>query len=294
MRLAVATLLLTLMTVAAVAQEYALPAHPVYLRWHVRAGHPENSTARWGIRWQGADSLSYAFACVETAGASSSDDVSGHMYIFTSGSVCNGNERMMQRRKFICGGYQPLSLMFTAARDGGEVTLASAGKSETIVLDIVPDTLRYLAVEKDPCVAVVADRLHCDSVPVARYRSVQEVDGRLAASRDPRERRWTYFDRNTDPLRSRLGGRYVVATISDDAGAYDIVYLDGATENTAEWTPGRIKGRLSPTTVPGVYDLLWFQSDGSPIDSDTSAALDDTLLTLSFPRWKATIRFRSM
>ncbi len=101
---------------------------------------------------------------------------------------------------------------------------------------------------------------------------------------------WTYLDRNNDPDRARVGGRYRLALVKDD-NDYMIIYIDGAMTNEGNWQEGMIKGRLSATIFKDHYDLEWYDSMFDLIEADAHAYIENSILTLEFPLYKTQIRF---
>lgn len=101
---------------------------------------------------------------------------------------------------------------------------------------------------------------------------------------------WTYLDRNNDPDRARVGGRYRLALVKED-NDYLIIYVDGATTNACNWREGMIKGRLSATIFKDHYDLEWYDSMFDVIETDAHAYIENSILTLEFPLYKTQIRF---
>lgn len=102
---------------------------------------------------------------------------------------------------------------------------------------------------------------------------------------------WTYLDRNTDPAQTAVSRRYVLATVPDGEGGYDIVYVDG---DTPGWKPGRIKGHMRKTIFSDHFDLEWVTADGTTLRDDTSATIEgaSNILRLDFPLLKSSVRFR--
>ena len=101
-------------------------------------------------------------------------------------------------------------------------------------------------------------------------------------------------DRDTDPALASIGGSYELATVPRDDGepGYFIIYLGGARPGS-QWRPGEVKGILSPTIFSHHYDLVWLDEQGLSMTAEQSATFDASgaLLTLSFPLYKATVRF---
>lgn len=120
------------------------------------------------------------------------------------------------------------------------------------------------------------------------------LKGYFAKSSDSIEGFWKYLDRQNDPRYAKLGGRYVIALVKDDnePGAYDIIYIDGAETMGQCWYSGMRKGRLRPTIFQSHYDLCWYDSTFESHTEDVHASItDNSILTLSFPMLKTTLRF---
>ncbi len=282
----------------ATATTYHLPSHTTHVAWHFRvAPHPDHPS-RWGIRWAMSDSLNYDFAEVTGDGISATDNTYGTMLLLTTGSCRHGVHTVLSTEKL----YGKINLDRPGAgfslrlTSHGGKTVLEAG-SDRILFTTQPatgaDSLHILESYINHGAEVIFDRLTYDSIPAPVMLDIDSVTDLLRKSHDPNEGMWTYFDRNTDPLLSRTGGKYTVATLRDPAdGSYRVIYAGGAIEHAADWTPGRLKAILRPTLIPDVFDLTWLQPDGTPISDDTGATFDTHFLTLQFPRWKATIRFR--
>lgn len=281
------------------AATHRLPARPVDVRWHVRvAPHPDRPST-WGIRWAVTDSLNYSFAEFSCQGIAAADNTYGTMLTLATGTCRDGRREVDDTRRFfgatdLSRPEAGVSLRLSASRSG---TVLEAGDSRvfhTHSLDIGADALTALQGYASGGARVLFDRFSCDSIPAPQYVNTARLAERLRSSDNPREGLWTGFDRDTDPLMSRLGGRYVLATVMGDDGLCRVVYMGGADEESDAWTPGRVKAVMAPTTIPDVYDLTWFQPDGTPVTDDTGASFDGHFLTFQFPRWKATLRFRRM
>lgn len=129
----------------------------------------------------------------------------------------------------------------------------------------------------------------------SRFADPGELQAYLAESTDPREGMWTYFDRDTHPAGTSLGGKYKIATVANGQGGYEIVYVSGAKQHSADWQPMRLKGRLLRTGFISQYDLQWIQPDGRQLSNECSAELTaEGMLTLRFPAAAATVRFRKI
>lgn len=125
-----------------------------------------------------------------------------------------------------------------------------------------------------------------------KYADIDSLIARVKASPDSIEGVWEYLDRTNDPLYTRPGGRYTLATIANDEGSYDIVYIGGATVYPVRWQPGMIKGKLRPTIFIDHFDLEWIDAEFVPMTEDIHASVTDgAILTLSFPLYKSEMRF---
>ena len=117
------------------------------------------------------------------------------------------------------------------------------------------------------------------------------LDEYFAQSTDPIEGYWRYLDRDMQDDWLRLGGRYTLAVVRSDDG-YDLIYIDGAQVKKTMWTPGMLKGHMTPTLFTGNYDLSWIDATMEPIDKDTYATIENgIILTLYFPTYKSQVRF---
>lgn len=134
--------------------------------------------------------------------------------------------------------------------------------------------------------------------PVAETRrhggSLRDLLDRVSTSDDRNEGLWEYFGAESDVSKVTVGGRYIVATVSDGAGGYDIVYVAGAESNSGPWEPMTLKGHLRPTIFSGDYDLEWIDAVGNGVSGDTYARLSDdgSLLSAGFPSHGAMLKFR--
>jgi hypothetical protein len=121
--------------------------------------------------------------------------------------------------------------------------------------------------------------------------SEDELLNYFAASANPHEGIYLYVDGSYEMNKYRKGGEYRLAIKSDGNGGYDILYLGGATENTANWKPGMKKGRLIPTNFIENFNLLWYDAQMNFIAEEQWAAFTLPLLELHFPLQGSTMRF---
>lgn len=122
--------------------------------------------------------------------------------------------------------------------------------------------------------------------------SMEELAALVAKASDPFQRLWSYFDRTNDPAVARPGGKYILATLPDGTGGYDLIYCSGAETNPDAWHPGMRKGYLKPTVFPGHFDLVWLDSAHEEVVTEAFATIDTSgLLTVSFPLYSLQMRF---
>ncbi len=116
----------------------------------------------------------------------------------------------------------------------------------------------------------------------------------LKASKDNLEGYWIVFDRNLEESYLQLGGDYRFAMVK--AGSdYQLIYLDGARVNGAEWRPGMVKARFTPDSFPGIYSVEWFDSQGQPLSYSIKAQEEDgNVLSIQFPYNSSSMRLRRL
>ena len=121
--------------------------------------------------------------------------------------------------------------------------------------------------------------------------TLEALDEYLAQSTDPMEGYWKYLDRDMQDEWLRLGGRYTLAIVRADKG-YDLIYIGGAQVMKSMWSPGMLKGHLTPTIFTGNYDLSWIDATMEPIDKDAYATIENgVILTLNYPLYKSQVRY---
>lgn len=294
--------------IAAVSASAALPPVPARLdsvgdvvaaRFHMRLKPCGHGSADWGLVWNLRDSLNYDVAELRLSDSRYADVFGRETASLSLHRIRGGRDSVIFRREF-CPSVSPrtdgISLRLRLDR-GASMAVLEAGDGR-------PEVSEPVAIE--PCtwsgfyVTTPADtllrRIELQCRPAAEFASFPDVAAlrsHLGVSRDAGEGEWTYYDRNTDPRRLSLGGDYRLATVSDGAGGYVIVYIGGALVNADAWPPLRVKGRLRPTGFIGQYDLWWLDADGEPMGSDCSALMTDgILLDLRFPLHKGSVRMR--
>lgn len=116
---------------------------------------------------------------------------------------------------------------------------------------------------------------------------------------------WRFLDRDTDRRWAEPGGRYRLAVVAHDPERvtdapdedgrmpeFDVIYAGGAETNSRRWEAGMVKAYLYATPFAGHYDVVWYDSFYDDMGEEVTADLaDGAILTFSFPRYKARLRF---
>ena len=111
-------------------------------------------------------------------------------------------------------------------------------------------------------------------------------------SDDPLEGYWDMFDRTLDESLLKLGGDYRFAVVRN-GDVYELIYLAGAVTNRGLWQPGMVKGVLTPTSFPDLFNLKWIDAEGKSLShSVTAQSSYNGTLTLQFPYHSSTLRLR--
>ncbi len=268
---------------------------PQQLIYHVRVSATRNKTQPFGIRWNMADSANYRYLSLRPLGVPSDDSLTDCVEA-TVGHVSNG-EDVVEDVRTIYGRFDlskpAYSLRLSLGSAGGVIEIGSTKIVEKLEINYDRPNNGYLcSFGSDDTELVRHDiRSQCRELPeYANFADVDDLYKYLSRSTDYHEGIWTYFDRNTNALRSRMGGKYTLATVKH-GDYYDLIYIDGADECSADWQPLRIKGRLLPVSILDTFLLEWISPDGLKIDFETGAMIENDILTFQFPYWHATMRF---
>ncbi|MCM1032217.1 MAG: hypothetical protein NC405_00510 [Odoribacter sp.] len=270
----------------------ALPAETI--TYHLRVKPPSRGTSVAEIRWQHPDSAGYHFARFEYNGSGARETWDNSVdlttgYKHNDREVINTNNVRVPDDPVTSG----ISLKLDFARRSGAVIMVGCTRAAaTVEVPFCGETDTHITVQISGIRNVQLNRLDITdgNIPQwCRFESVEDLAAYLDTSENATEGFWQYYDRHTDPQRASIGGYYSLATIANGTGGYDIIYLGGSDDN--RWQPLRIKGRLTRAVFPGLYDLQWFDPDGIAIPSQNDAVMTESLLTLNFPYWKASMRF---
>lgn len=262
---------------------------------HFRVQPRSRGTHTSELRWNVCDSATYRFARFVFDCYSASEDWD-NVIDFAWGECVAGKEQKQSRTLNVSGDVltRGCSLRLTVYEDVATVRVGVAMPIDEVAVPFdAVGPCRFMALANDGSRLLRSD-VTATTIHAAQYSSfgsLEDLKAYLAESKDPYEGLWTYFDRNTDPVRAGMGGHYLVATVAADNG-YDIIYIGGAEAAEASWQPLRLKGRLLTTPLPATFDLYWLQPSGLPVGDDCGAVIEGDLLTLQFPYWKAVVRLR--
>ena len=267
------------------------------LDYTVRATVESHGAASWGIVWSRTTPDDYCGVSVAFASQGAGDEVYDQSITVTQYAVSGGMRHIVSTRDYPARDIDPrhdgFSLKLQVRPSGAVVSGGGAMALFEETIESPAAAPGALGIATTSALRVMQCEMHCDSISRRRYIDPCTISERLDAS-DRHQGYWTYFDRDTDPTLAQLGGTYSLATVARDDGApgYFIIYLGGARAGSS-WRPGEVKGILSPTIFSHHYDLVWLDEQGLSMTAEQSATIDASgaLLTLSFPLYKATIRF---
>ena len=124
--------------------------------------------------------------------------------------------------------------------------------------------------------------------------TIYELDEKLKESNDPMEGYWVIFDRELEESLLKLGGTYSLACVKE-GDDYFLLYLDGASVNSANWNQLDIKAILHTSPFPGIYEVEWFDSLKDPMTHDIKAQYGDgETLLIQFPYQNSKLRLRKV
>lgn len=114
----------------------------------------------------------------------------------------------------------------------------------------------------------------------------------LKESRDNMEGFWQILDRSLEETVLKPGGDYRFAMVKSGDG-YDLIYLSGAKVNAANWQPGMMKARLSPSGIKDIWEVCWTDAMFGDITTDVKAQLESSeTLQIQFPYHDSVIRLQ--
>lgn len=291
------TLVLALSPLGAVCQSPSVSylCQPVeMLKYHLRL-RPDKTRASgcemlWNLRGDSCRVLRF-----EIPALVSSDELTGFESRWTLMHRVGSRDSIISsgvfRSRYASGAGIGFSAILNADASGGTVCLGGDVVSETVAVDFDSMNPGGIGYGSDGILAEINNRILYRSVSRPEYSRMGDIDElkkHIASSADPFEGIWEYMDRENDPAKAVPGAAYILATVSDGRGGYEIVNL---TE------PGMVlKGRMMPTRFASNFDLRWRDRSGRDAGPECYAAYEIENLTLRFyfPLLGTSMRFRRL
>lgn len=234
-------------------------------------------------------------ASVEIMASSFDDPLFPAKARYKISKVCGNNTSVFAQGDFECrvGRKPAFSMVLRRTPSGAALSLGSDKAAETIEVPFGGDSIVAGAVEGAEMQRHSLIIRSIGKRTKTPFGNREELMAYLETSTDPMEGIWEYLDRDINPSKARLGGKYTIATVLSPDG-YDIVYLDGAENVPGDWTCLDIKGKLTNTAFECHYDLLWLAAPRHVADHEASATIGigGEVLELTFPTLRSRIRFR--
>lgn len=276
------------------AKSYIVEGESQSIHYHLRILPQRFNQASFEIRWNKVDSLSFSFARITTYGQGLETSNPIKVEIGSSSPIAT---QISTSQTFIDPN-DPQEIGLSAVLDVSTAgAILSVGVAKPIAEIPVPFTVQVGSTIEGIVLKnaqITRDEFTASFIPPAELSSFGSIDQLIEYiqnSTNPYEGFWTYYDRVTTPGISSIGGYYTIATVASGSN-YSIIYISGAQSLAHNWQPLQIKGSLTPATFPGAFNLTWIQPSLIPLSYETSATIDGDLLTLSFPHWHTSLRFR--
>lgn len=147
-----------------------------------------------------------------------------------------------------------------------------------------------------PAAQLAIERIVFKSQPIMEIElatkwNLESLSKHFEKSQDAHEGFWTFFDKELDEKKLKLGGRYTIALVKNGNG-YDIIYVTGAQVNKSKWSCGMLKGHIGETQFVDNFSLMWYDAMMKPFINDVYATIENyMLLSLHFPAQKSVMRF---
>lgn len=252
---------------------------------------------RWQLLWDYVDSADYTG--VEVESFAPGNDMYRREARVTLFSVSRGQRSSCAQVRVVYDS-DCFAVGLMRGADGNVRVMAGDKDIETCGMAIfkgIPDSRiifrpvsRYTALHRNSDIVGLVPLIR------ASFEAADSLFSYLRLSTDGYEGLWEYLDHDTPEGRVVPGGKYRVATVRNPGtGKYDIIYLSGAEVSAERWPGLSVKGTLAPTPFPDNFDLIWTDAFRTEIyDDETSATFspDGALLSLNFPLFGATMRFR--
>jgi hypothetical protein len=251
----------------------------------------------WSLLWDYVDGDNYKQATIKQLSPNGGDDLFNYSSQVTISKVENG-EVVGSKRDEVSHVNGESSIKIVAkdnsirlyAGDGTRciadaVLMHFDGMANSKVIFREEQPIKRLNIDKE-----ILYRVHGEK---SSFSSKEELDEYLAHSTDSIEGYWQYLDRNIDAPAVQLGGYYELATVRNDGGYYEIVYVDGADKYSSLWKPLQLKGKLIGTIFQNSFDLEWVDAKRTvTMKRDVYVSFEQkSIMTVHFPLLNSEIRF---
>ena len=260
------------------------------LLYHVRLKAPKNKNLKFTVYW---DSTSVDLDIEPPTHDDFYPSVCRYTLRSGAATVGEGKEEFVYKGK----GEAAFSVILSVDRSGAELSLGTDAASFSIPVSFDrsrPGSIGYKCPGKTEEITNLLITKGADKRRKSTFVSVDSLKAYLAASEYIYEGTWAYLDGDIDRSKADIGAFYTLATVANNRGGYDIVYLGGEKNYAFQWEPLDIKGELVRTPFIDSFDLVWLSADGCTLRHDTSATFEagHAALRLNFPLLKSSMRFR--
>ncbi|MDE6207100.1 MAG: hypothetical protein K2M55_04770 [Muribaculaceae bacterium] len=276
---------------------YIYPLGPARsLLYHVRALPARRAATHINIYWNYTDSTDYRRTTFELPSSVQTDaDTPVQVRWNTScrrgdtDSIITTGKTWLHPGK---GSDGAISMILRADEAGAVIELADTQVRGAIPAAFDRTHAGALAIESDRNTlltthTIMSGRL---AVPERLEGTADSLLSAVSVSEHPLAAVWTYLDRKTNPAVASIDLDYSFATVPQPDGSILLVLISHTLAHPAM----TVKGILRPTQFRDHYDLEWITADGLRLDRDVSADLqvEGSVLTLNFPLFEATVRYR--
>lgn len=245
------------------------------LRYHLRVEGSRRHVSALSLYWNYRDSLNHRRAdlCLPP--------VRSEPYAEEASAVivrrCEGDDSIEYSTAvpLVCGADGCVSLRLTATSAGSALEIGAERAAVSLPVSFDLDYPGALAVCTRRTLKAPINFLFTAAAPTA---PIAKPDSSAVA---PLAGTWTFLDRDMDASQAYLPERYTLRLLPD--GDTYLIYTDA----------GEYKGRLTPSPFSSHWYLSWVTADRRLLDSETSADLETSGLTLrlNFPLLRTSLRF---
>ncbi len=262
------------------------------------------SSCYWGIVWNYVDASTYNYAVIRCGNSDFGDFLDERYAVVTIGQSVDGIDSVYIEKHFNKGidtskGYNSLLVetdeektrVFVGDKIYNYVASVVSGYVNGkfgIITNGQLDVQSFAVDAKQNKISLLS------TIWSETENAVNELKNHFENTTDSIEGFWSYLDRDNDPKRVRIGGKYRVALVKNNSlpETYDILYISGAETNANNWRSCMLKGRLSATIFKEHYDLIWYDAMLDNVDTESHAdIIDNAILNLKFPLYDSSVRF---